>query len=149
MAPPKPVAGNTQHKIFTSFTKLHVFLYRLTGGAVGGTMSGAPILLLEMIGHKSGKKRTIPLIHLETDRGHAIVASYGGADAHPAWYKNLKANPEVTIQVKSERKQVRADDASPERKAELWPRLVEIYADYDLYKKRTDREIPVVEMVPR
>ncbi len=145
--PPKPVAGSTQHSIFTGFTKLHVFLYQLTGGLIGAKMGASPILLLTTVGHKSGKRRTIPLIYLDTDRGQAIVASYGGADTDPVWYSNLKANAEAGVQIKSKKFSARAETVSAERKAELWPRFVAIYPDYDVYKGRTEREIPVVELV--
>jgi len=113
---------------------------------VGGWV-GVPILLLTTQGRRSGRRRTQPLLYLSTDAGYALVASYGGSDRHPDWYLNLEANPEVEIQVGPVRKRMLARTTTPERRAELWPRLVALYRDYDVYQSRTRREIPVVELV--
>ena len=141
----KPEKGTLQHQITRCVTGTHTALYRLTGGWVGGWV-GVPILLLTTKGRKSGRRRTQPLLYLETDNGYALVASYGGSDRHPDWYLNLEADPAVEVQVGPIRKRMRARTASPERRAELWPRLVAIYRQYDDYQRRTQREIPVVEL---
>ena len=142
----KPEKGTLQHQLTRCVTATHTTLYRLTGGWVGGWV-GVPILLLTTQGRRSGRRRTQPLLYLSTDAGYALVASYGGSDRHPDWYLNLEANPEVEIQVGSVRKRMLARTATPERRAELWPRLVALYRDYDVYQSRTRREIPVVELV--
>lgn len=129
------------------FVGLHTFWYRMTGGLVGGWLGG-PILLLTTTGRKSGRPRTLPLLYLKTDRGYAIVASYGGSDRHPAWYLNLDDNSEVEIQVGPRRLTCRAETVGPERRADLWPKLVKLYSGYDNYQSLTKREIPVVEIVP-
>ncbi len=127
---------------------LHSALYRLSGGRIGGRMFNSPVLLLETRGKRSGKRRTSPLLYLESGDEIAIVASYGGAPAHPAWYVNLMASPVTEIEIGSETRRVRAEVASPEEKAQLWPRLVEMYPSYAEYQKKTDREIPVVILRP-
>jgi F420H(2)-dependent quinone reductase len=143
----KPQKGTFQHQLTRCVTGTHTALYRLTGGLVGGWI-GVPILLLTTTGRRSGRRRTQPLLYLTTDRGYALVASYGGSDRHPDWYRNLEAQPEVEVQVGALRQRMRARTASPERRAELWPRLVSIYRDYETYQRRTTREIPVVELEP-
>jgi deazaflavin-dependent oxidoreductase (nitroreductase family) len=143
----KPEKGTLQHQLTRCVTGMHTTFYRMTGGWVGGWI-GAPVLLLTTKGRKSGKPRTQPLLYLPTETGYALVASYGGSDRHPDWYLNLEADPEVEVQVGPVRKRMRARTASPERRAELWPRLLAVYRDYESYQSRTQREIPVVELQP-
>ncbi len=127
----------------------NVWVYRLTGGRVGGRfLRGAPVLLLTSIGCKSGQPRVAPLLYLRHGENLVIVASKGGMSRHPTWYRNVQANPEVEVEVGSERKKMRARTASPEEKATLWPKLVAMYPDYDDYQARTEREIPVVVLSP-
>lgn len=146
--PPKPKQGGLVHTIFKFVVKIHNAVYRISSGKLGGTMQGAPILLLTTKGAKSGKARTLPLIYLETDKGYALVASYAGADKHPAWYNNLVAHPDCIVRVGSRTINVRAETVAEDRHAQLWPKLVEIYADYAVYQERTDRKIPIVELIP-
>ncbi len=127
---------------------LHSSLYRLTGGRIGGRMFDCPVLLLKTRGKRSGKTRTSPLLYLESGDEVAIVASYGGAPAHPAWYVNLMASPATEIEIGSDMRRVKAEVASADEKAQLWPRLVEMYPSYADYQKKTDREIPVVILRP-
>ena len=127
---------------------LHSFIYHATGGRVGGRMVGSPVLLLTTTGRKSGKERTVPLLYLEDGENLVVVASNGGAPKHPAWWLNLEANPEATVEIGNRKLRVRAEKASPEEKERLWPRLVAMYAGYESYRHRTDREIPVVLLIP-
>lgn len=129
-------------------TKLHSFLYRATGGKVGGRLVGAPVLLLGTIGRKSGVRRTSPLLYLQDERNLVLVASNGGAPVHPAWYLNLRANPEATVEIRGRELRVRAEEASPEEKERLWPGLVSMYGGYESYRRRTNRDIPVVVLRP-
>ena len=126
------------------FIALNVWLYRLSGGRVMGTMRGAPILLLTTTGRKSGRPRTVPLLYLEERGAFVIVASFAGAPKHPAWYRNLEADPKVKLQVKNQRLEGIARRASTAEGATLWPRLVALYPQYADYQKRTSREIPIV-----
>jgi deazaflavin-dependent oxidoreductase (nitroreductase family) len=78
-----------------------------------------------------------------------VVASQGGLPTHPQWYLNLRAHPDTRVQVRSEVRRVRARVAGPTERAQLWPRLVEVYADFAAYQSWTDREIPVMVLEPR
>src|SRR5207253_1884739 len=94
--------------IFKVMGAIHVALYRLTGGRIGGRAFGAPVLLLTARGRKTGKARTTPLLYLEDGDRLVVVASKGGAPRHPAWFLNLAANPEVTVERGGERVPMRA-----------------------------------------
>jgi deazaflavin-dependent oxidoreductase (nitroreductase family) len=131
------------------FGEEHVRVYRETGGEEGYHWRGTEILLLTTTGRKSGQERTTPLIHRADDGRYVIVASKGGAPDHPGWYKNLEANPEVTIQVKQEVIPVRARTAEGEERERLWPMMTEVWPAYDEYQRKTEREIPVVVLEPR
>jgi deazaflavin-dependent oxidoreductase (nitroreductase family) len=130
--------------------KGHTAVYRLTNGLVGHRIPGAaPMLLLDHVGAKSGTKRTSPLVYFEDGRDVVIVASKGGYPKHPAWYHNLRANPDTTIQVGSKRRAVKARVATATEHKRLWPKAVETYSGYAGYQKRTDRQIPLVILEPR
>ncbi|NKS30262.1 nitroreductase family deazaflavin-dependent oxidoreductase [Rhodococcus hoagii] len=132
-------------------SKTNVKLYRATGGRLGGKWRvgsafpwGIPVCLLTTTGRKSGQPRVSPLLFLEDGGRVILVASQGGLPKNPMWYLNIRANPEVTIQIKSRIRTMRARVATDEERAELWPRLVDMYADFDNYQSWTDRQIPVV-----
>ncbi|RVW08046.1 nitroreductase family deazaflavin-dependent oxidoreductase [Prescottella agglutinans] len=132
-------------------SKTNVKLYRATGGRLGGKWRvgsafpwGIPVCLLTTTGRKSGQPRISPLLFLEDGDRIVLVASQGGLPKNPMWYLNIRANPEVTIQIKSRIRKMRARVATNEERAELWPRLVDLYADFDNYQAWTDRQIPVV-----
>jgi F420H(2)-dependent quinone reductase len=78
-----------------------------------------------------------------------IVASKGGYPKHPAWFHNLRANPDATVQLGRERRSVRARVATPAERERLWPKVVAAYRDYDRYQQRTDRQIPLVVLERR
>ena len=107
------------------------------------------MLLLDHVGAKSDVKRTSPLLYLDDGPNLVIIASKGGHPRHPAWFHNLRANPETTAQVGSERRPVRARLATPEERQRLWPRAVKTYGNYAQYQRRTARQIPVVILEPR
>ncbi|HTV79601.1 MAG TPA: nitroreductase family deazaflavin-dependent oxidoreductase [Steroidobacteraceae bacterium] len=110
----------------------------------GGGKGMVPTLLLTTTGRKSGHALTLPLIFGRSGPDYVVVASKGGAPAHPSWYLNLEANPEVRVQVKGDKFAARAHTADAAERAALWPRMVEIYGPYADYQKKTQREIPVV-----
>ncbi len=122
----------------------HVHVYRETGGEQGYDWRGTTILLLTTKGRVSGQERTTPLIFRDDGDRWVVVASKGGAPDHPDWYKNLEADPEATIQVKTERIPVRAAAAQGDERGRLWNRMTEVWPPYDEYQQKTDREIPVV-----
>ena len=128
----------------------HTAVYRLTRGVIGHKVPGGPpMLLLDHVGAKSGNKRTSPLVYVQDGDDIVLVASKGGNPKNPAWFHNLKANPETTIQVGSEKRPVRARVASDEERKRLWPKAVETYSGYDGYQKRTKRKIPLVVLERR
>lgn len=131
--------------------RLHALAYRATRGLVGGRIPGvgAPILLLDHVGAKSGKRRTSPLLYVADGDNVAVIASKGGYPRHPAWFHNLRANPDASAQVGAERRPVRARVATGAERDRLWRRAVEAYRPYADYQARTDREIPVVVLEPR
>ena len=145
-----PLQERLASPLIRALSAANTWVYRLSGGRIGGRFrGGAPVLLLTTVGRKSGQPRTAPLLYLEDGENLVIVASKGGMSHHPVWYLNLEANPDVKVQVGSERRRMRARRALDEEKAKLWPRLVAMYDDYDTYQGRTDRNIPVVILSPR
>lgn len=132
------------------FSWANVLVYRLSGGRIEGAfLWGAPVLLLTTIGRRSGQPRTVPLLYLRDGENVVVVGSKGGMSRHPLWYRNLEANPEVEIQIGSQKQRMTARRATEQEKAALWPRLVEIYRSFEDYQARTDRSIPVVILEPR
>ncbi|HUZ28385.1 MAG TPA: nitroreductase family deazaflavin-dependent oxidoreductase [Solirubrobacteraceae bacterium] len=128
----------------------HTLMYRLTGGRIGHRIPGlAPTLLLDHVGAKSGTPRTTPLLYVDDPPNVVIVASKGGFPKHPAWFHNLRANPDTTIQIGPERRRVRARVAAPHERERLWPMALAAYSGYRDYQERTDREIPLVILEPR
>ena len=134
-------------------TKIHVALYRRTGGKLGGHLAGWPaarILLLDHTGAKSGLKRTSPLMYHEEGEVVAVVASKGGQPTHPAWFHNVKAHPDTTIQIGSMIRDVRARLATDEERDRLWPKFVAFYPGYDFFQRNAKgRRIPIVILDPR
>jgi F420H(2)-dependent quinone reductase len=129
---------------------VHAQVYRLTNGVVGHRFPGAPpMLLLDHVGAKSAVKRTTPLVYVDDSPDVVLVASKGGHPKNPAWYHNLRANPDTTVQIGSARRAVHARVASAEERKRLWPKAVATYSGYSGYQERTAREIPLVILEPR
>jgi deazaflavin-dependent oxidoreductase (nitroreductase family) len=127
------------------FGQEHVERYEATDGAEGHHWQhGTKVLILTTTGARSGEPRKAPLIYGERDGDLVVVASKAGAPESPSWYVNLKANPNVTVQVGADRFPAHARTATPEEKPALWSLMVEQWPDYDEYQTKTDREIPVV-----
>lgn len=134
-------------------TRIHVALYRRTGGRIGGALPGLPqvrIALLDHTGAKTGTNRTSPLIYHEYGDAIVVAASKGGQPTHPAWFHNLMANPETKIQIGSEIREVRARVAAGGERERLWADLVAAYPGYDFYQRNAKgRQIPVVVLESR
>lgn len=131
--------------VWRQFVKIHIGLYRATGGRIGHHLPGAPpSLLLDHVGAKSGTKRTTALAYMQDGDNFVLVASKGGHPKHPAWYHNLRANPDVDVQVGATRRSVHARVADSEERDRLWPRVVDVYSGFGSYQDRADREIPLV-----
>lgn len=136
--------------------RLHVPVFRLTKGRVGGKWRiGAgwrkpvPTLLLDHVGRTSGTRFTTPLLFLEDGPRVVVVGSQGGLPTDPQWFRNLLVTPETTIHLPRRGvRRVRARVADPAERAALWPRLVDLYADFESYQSWTDRVIPVVVLEP-
>ncbi len=122
----------------------HVRRYVETNGEDGYWWRGAPTLILTTLGRRSGKARRLALIYGEDNGRYIIVASKGGSDTHPEWYLNLRENPDVMVQVRDDRFRAKARTATPDEHKALWPRMEEIWPDYDKYQQKTNREIPLV-----
>ncbi len=141
---PKSMKYAMESRLTKLFQRAQTFLYRASGGKLAGTMQGAPILLLTTRGRKTRKPRTVPLIYVKDRQNFAVVASKGGWPDDPLWYKNLKADPNVEIEVDGSKRSLRARTADATERARIWPQAVSVYKAYDDYQSWTDREIPVV-----
>lgn len=126
------------------FWRIHPRLYRWSGGRIGGKLVGLPVLLLETTGRRSGKRRRNALTYLPHGDDFVVIASCLGEPRHPAWWHNLVAEPRARVQVGSASHAVRAREATGDERAELWHAVTQRAPDYDEYKDRTSRRIPVV-----
>jgi deazaflavin-dependent oxidoreductase (nitroreductase family) len=150
------MAESNQSPELPDWIKNHLSRYVATDGAdgylwdasIGGGKGMVPTLLLTTTGRKSGRVLTLPLIFGRSGANYVVVASKGGAPAHPAWYLNLEAKPEVQVQVKAEKFTALAHTSDAEERAKLWPTMVEIYGPYAQYQTKTARQIPVVVLKP-
>ena len=134
--------------LMRAFSAFNVWAYRKSGGRVLGTFQGAPVCLVTMTGCRTGKERTIPLIHLAHGDDVLLVASQGGTDFHPIWYRNIMANPDIVVQDGKRIRAMRARRATDDEKRELWAHINSIYRDFDEYQERTQRNIPVLICSP-
>ena len=134
-------------------TKLHVAGYRRSNGRFGGHLPGWPsarILLLDHVGAKSGIQRTSPLMYHDDGEFVAVVASKGGQPTHPAWFHNLNAHPDTTIQIGSQVRRVRARVATDAERNTLWLKCIAFYPGYEFFQRNArDRKIPIVILEPR
>jgi len=132
-----------------AFLWVHVTLYRLTNGRIGGKfIAGSPILLLTTTGRRSGKRRIRPLAYVRDADRFVLCASNGGSPHHPAWYHNLRATSRAEIQVGPEHLAVSAKTADPTERSQLFPRFVQMYKGYAGYEQKTSRQIPLVVLTP-
>lgn len=137
-------------------TRAHIALYRRTGGRLGHAVPGMPtMLLLDHVGAKSGQPRTTPLLyftHPDQPDDLVIVASYGGHPRHPAWFHNLRAHPDTTVQVRDEVRSVHARIATDDERERLWPVALATYRPFAGYQRRAEevgRTIPFVVLTRR
>jgi deazaflavin-dependent oxidoreductase (nitroreductase family) len=134
-------------------TRVHAALYRRSGGRIGGHLPGWPearIALVDHTGARTGARRTSPLMYLEQGDLVAVVASKAGQPTNPAWFHNLRANPETTIQIGSDVRRVHARVATDEERDRLWPQFVAFYPGYEFYRRHAQgRRIPIVILEPR
>jgi deazaflavin-dependent oxidoreductase (nitroreductase family) len=142
------------NKPYTDFffkwtSRLNTFMYRRGGGdGLGGTFQNIQVALLNTTGRKSGQPRVSPLYFLRDGDRVIVAASKGGSEKNPMWYPNLKANPNVQVQIKKEVLGLTARDATDEKRQKYWPQLVGMYPSYEDYQSWTDRTIPIVVCEP-
>jgi deazaflavin-dependent oxidoreductase (nitroreductase family) len=136
-------------KIMKFYTRLNVWVFKKSNGKwMNKFPGGAPICLVGMTGRKSGERREVMLIHLPHGEQKLLVASQGGLNFDPVWYKNIIAHPDIDIMVDGVHKRYTAKQASADEKRALWPHLLSLYPGFDEYQARTDRDIPVLVCVP-
>jgi len=123
--------------------------FRASGGTAGGMFEGKPLLLLHNVGAKSGTEYVTPLVYLGEDGRTFIFASKGGAPNHPGWFHNLKANPEVSIEIGVDTKEVVAVELTGEDRARIFEIQKEQQPQFAEYEAATDRQIPVIELAPK
>ena len=111
--------------------------------------TGLPMIQLTTIGAKTGKERTVPVLGLRDGEKWVVVASNWGKQRHPAWYHNLKANPEVTVTDRNRSTAYVAREASEDERQEYWPQAREMYVGYEVYEQRSgDRDLPIIVLEP-
>jgi deazaflavin-dependent oxidoreductase (nitroreductase family) len=129
--------------------KMNVPVYRMTRGRLLGKIGRAPVLLLTSTGRRSGQRRTSPVLYLRDDERIVVIGSNAGNAHAPAWSHNLKANPQAEIEIRGDRRQVRARVTEGEERAELWNKMNAQYGGFDDYEQRTARDIAVFVLEPR
>ncbi|HEY5013039.1 MAG TPA: nitroreductase/quinone reductase family protein [Acidimicrobiia bacterium] len=129
---------------------MHRGLVKLSGGRIGWHLAKMPVVELTTTGRKSGLARSVMLTSpMREGDAIVVVASRGGDDRHPAWFLNLRDNPEVEVAMHGNPKRpMRARVATPEERARMWPRIVAEFKNYGDYQTKTDREIPLVLIEP-
>lgn len=143
--PPKGLNTPTTKRIIKWMSRATTWIYQKTDGKIGGKfLQGAPVALLTTTGRKTGEPRVSPLLFWREGNRIVLIASQGGAANNPMWYLNLKANPNVSVQIKDEVLTLKARDATEAERAEYWPKMATMYSSFDDYQSWTDRVIPVV-----
>jgi len=145
---------NSHDKPFTTppmwlipwISRAHVAFYKLTSGKVGSDLAGKPGLLLRTTGRRSGKPDTVCLPYLPDENSKVVVASFAGADHHPAWFHNLKANPDVIVRDKRDVYWAKAKVVEGEDRPQLWDKVVNDSPWYGEYQTKTERQIPLVRL---
>jgi deazaflavin-dependent oxidoreductase (nitroreductase family) len=126
------------------FAHAHIWVYRRTEGRLGARLLWFPAALLTTIGRKTGEPRTTATLYLRDGDRVVLPASFGGRDRDPHWYRNLKAQPYVHIQIRNEHFDLVARDATDAERGRYWPELIRMYPPYKGYRKAADRVIPLV-----
>jgi F420H(2)-dependent quinone reductase len=132
--------------LIRGFSRLHTGLFRWVGFTGPGAFRQT--LILTTRGRKTGREVSTPLLYIEENGKLYLVASFGGNDSHPGWYRNLVANPEVKVERNNESRRYHSRSLSPEEADNVWPQLLALYPSYADYRKKTARVIPVGELTP-
>jgi deazaflavin-dependent oxidoreductase (nitroreductase family) len=144
---PKDNYFTPRGKTLKRWTQIHLWIYRKTGGRLLYKMRKMPTVLLTTTGRKSGASRTVPLPYLREGNDPVVVGSFAGNVRDPAWVLNLRANPHVTVQDRSDVYPGTAEVLAGDERAAVWQRLVAQSPWYADYQKQTEREIPLVRLV--
>ncbi|MEU3948629.1 nitroreductase family deazaflavin-dependent oxidoreductase [Streptomyces sp. NPDC029526] len=137
------------HDSPTGWVAAHIRRYVAGEGSSGHLLYGKPTLLLTTRGRRSGMLRRTGLIYAEDAGNYVVVGSNGGSDQHPHWYLNLRADPRVRVQVIAERFVAVAREAEGEERTRLWEVMTAVFPQYESYRGKTGRRIPVVVLEPR
>jgi deazaflavin-dependent oxidoreductase (nitroreductase family) len=138
-----------RHPVRNLFTHVHSFLFRVSGGRIGRNMRGVPVLVLETLGRKTGKPRSVPLLYVEDAGDWIVMASAGGQPQHPAWFLNIEAEPRVTVVTEDGRRAADAIVTEGADRDRLFAALAHVYGSFESYRERTTRELPVVRLRPQ
>ena len=134
--PYTPMQESIGMAFIKNYAKFQVFVYELTGGRLASRFLGAPCCILTTIGRKTGKPRKSPLLFLEDGDKVYMAGTKGGMSTVPVWYRNLQANPQCTVQIGANKRQMTARTASDDEAARIWPLLDEMYKGYAEYRER-------------
>jgi deazaflavin-dependent oxidoreductase (nitroreductase family) len=126
------------------FARTHIWVYQRTNGRLGARLLWFPAALVTTTGRKTGEPRVTPTLYLRDGDRVVLPASFGGRADHPMWYRNIKADPKVHIQIRSQHLDLIARDASDTERNRYWPKLIRLYPPYRGYREATDRVIPLV-----
>ena len=126
------------------FARAHICVYQRTNGRLGAKLLRFPAALVTTKGRRTGEPRTTATLYLRDGDRVVLPASFGGRDRDPFWYRNLKENPAVHIQVRAEHLDLFARDANSDERERYWPQLIRIYPPYKGYRQAADRVIPLV-----
>lgn len=131
------------------FSKLHKLIIRLTNGKLGTNLLGVPILVLTTINIKTGKQYSNPLAYIKYEDGYVCIASFGGSNKHPVWFKNIEKNTNVLIDINGKASEYIAtivyEDPLREK---LWKELINIYSGFKKYQEKTTRKLPIIYFKP-
>src|SRR4051794_11317202 len=140
--------SRTVKRLMKYFARSHIWVYQHTNGRLGARLLWFPAALLTTTGRKSGQPRTTPTLYLRDGDRVVLPASFGGRDRNPLWYRNLREDPKVHVQIGGEHLDLVARDAGADEHRRYWPRLIRMYPPYRGYRDAADRQIPLVVCEP-
>jgi deazaflavin-dependent oxidoreductase (nitroreductase family) len=132
---------------FKLISAVHVWLFRSSGGKRGSSLNGQDVVLLTTRGRKTGKQRSVPLMGFADGADRIVIGSKGGTPEHPAWFLNLEADPDVSVEVGGERWRAKAVITADDERERLWNTIVAKAPQFSGYAKKTTRKIPVIRLV--